>query len=226
MPRIRDEVFGYADLWNIHTIRADPTRQNHVSGKPFFLYRHPKQGAERYGQPVDINLCNRILEDCEYWGEIHAFFWSFSSLRMLIFVDLNEYLPPVTLDWCRQALLSHGIDLNTLKLSDVGAGGDAPLHVYVYHTLRAAIYDHMHAAVLPVLAESVIPCGGYGAAIARGGALSEIFQSNLDFRAQVLQSGQTFQPAVLPTPPEGFLYIGDNGLDCGWSQEGLVGLDI
>jgi hypothetical protein len=23
MPRIRDEVFGYADLWNIHTTRAD-----------------------------------------------------------------------------------------------------------------------------------------------------------------------------------------------------------
>jgi hypothetical protein len=100
------------------------------------------------------------------------------------------------------------------------------LHVYIYHTLRAAIYNYIHAAVLPVLAESVIPYRGYGAAIARGGALSEIFQSNLDFRAQVLQSGQTFQPAVLPTPPEGFLYIGDNGLDRRWSQEGLVGLDI
>ena len=226
MPRIRDEVFGYADLWNVHTIRADPTRPNHVSGKPFFLYRHPKRGAERHAQPVNTDLCNRILEDCECWGEIYISFRLYSSLYILIFIDLDEYLPPVTLNWCYQALLSRGIDLNTLQLSDVGPGGDAPLHVYAYHALRAAIYDHMHAAALPVLAESVIPRGGYGAAITRGGALSEIFQSNLDFRAQVLQSGLTFQPTAPPDPQEGFLYVGDDGLDRGWSQEGLVGLDI
>ena len=44
----RAETFDQP-AWNIYIIRADPIRQNHVSGKPFFLYRHPKQGAERYG---------------------------------------------------------------------------------------------------------------------------------------------------------------------------------
>ncbi|PMD49504.1 uncharacterized protein K444DRAFT_549645, partial [Hyaloscypha bicolor E] len=46
IPRIRNEVFGYTNLWNIYIIRADSIYQNHVSGKPFFLYRYPKQGAE------------------------------------------------------------------------------------------------------------------------------------------------------------------------------------
>jgi hypothetical protein len=98
-----------------------------------------------------------------------------------LFLDINEYLPLATLNWCYQALLAQGIDLNTLKMSDIGPGGDAPLHVYVYHALRTAIHDYMQAS--GVLEESVIPRGGYVAAIARGGTLSEVFKSNAEFRA-------------------------------------------
>ena len=73
-----------------------------------------------------------------------------------------------------------------MKLSDIGAGSNTPLYIYIYYIFQAVIYNYIYTIVLPVLAESVIPYRGYGAAIARGGALSEIFQSNLDFRAQVL----------------------------------------
>jgi hypothetical protein len=98
IARIRDEVFGYTDLWNIYTIRADNTRPNHVSGKPFFLYRHPKNRAQRYTQPVDLDLYNKILKDCEYWGKIHTFCRSYNSLNVPLFLDINEYLPPTTLN--------------------------------------------------------------------------------------------------------------------------------
>jgi len=73
---------------------------------------------------------------------------------------------------------------------DVRLGGDAPLHVYVYHILWTVIHDYMQAS--SVLEESVILRREYTAAIARGGALSEVFKSNAEFRAQVVQSGQVF----------------------------------
>jgi len=69
MPRIRDEVHGFMDLWNIHPIRADKSRPNAVSGKPFRLYRKPKGGAQRWGRPVDLDLCGDVLKDCQVWGK-------------------------------------------------------------------------------------------------------------------------------------------------------------
>ena len=66
-----------------------------------------------------------------------------------------------------------------------------------------------------VLEESVIPRGGYAAAIARGGTLSEVFKSNAEFRAQVVQSGEVFQLAVMQDALEGFVHVGDEGLDRG-----------
>jgi len=69
MENIRDEVYGFVELWNCHVIRNDNTRPNIVSGKPFMMYRRPKSGM-RYGQPVDLQLCEALLQDCEIWGEL------------------------------------------------------------------------------------------------------------------------------------------------------------
>jgi hypothetical protein len=83
--------------------------------------------------------------------------------------------------------------------------------VYAYYALRTAIHDHIQAN--RVLEESVIPRGGYAAAIARGGTLSEVFKSNAEFRAQVVQSGEVFQPIVIQDALEGFVHVRDKGLD-------------
>ena len=141
---------------------------------------------------MNTNLYNRILEDYEYQGEIYISFRLYSLLYILIFIDLNKYLLLVILNQYYQALLSRGINLNTLQLLDIKLGSNALLYIYIYYTLQAIIYNYMYAIVLLVLAELVIPRGGYRVAITRGGALSEIFQSNLNFRAQVLQSSLTF----------------------------------
>jgi hypothetical protein len=69
MRRIQNEVHRFADLWNIHQIRKDNTRPNMVAGKPFRLYRKPKNRAQHWGRPVDMELCDAILEDCAVWGK-------------------------------------------------------------------------------------------------------------------------------------------------------------
>jgi hypothetical protein len=66
-------------------------------------------------------------------------------------------------------------------MSDIRPGDNAPLHVYAYYALRTVIHDYMQAS--GVLEESVIPRGGYAAAIARGGTLSKVFKFNAEFRA-------------------------------------------
>jgi hypothetical protein len=55
------------------------------------------------------------------------------------------------------------------------------LYVYAYYALQTTIHDYIQAN--RVLEESVIPRGGYVAAIVRGGTLSEVFKSNAEFRA-------------------------------------------
>jgi hypothetical protein len=69
MRRIQNEVHRFADLWNIHRIRKDRSRPNMVAGKPFRLYTRPPGGAQRWGRPVDMELCDAILDDCSVWGE-------------------------------------------------------------------------------------------------------------------------------------------------------------
>jgi len=45
MPRIRDEVHKFIDLWNIYPIKANKARPNIVSKKLFRLYKKLKGGA-------------------------------------------------------------------------------------------------------------------------------------------------------------------------------------
>jgi hypothetical protein len=68
MDMIRDEVYSYVDLWNYHKIRRDRTRPNIVTGKPWWLYRHPQHGAENHARAVDQELCDELLSDCEHWS--------------------------------------------------------------------------------------------------------------------------------------------------------------
>ena len=42
---IRQEIYGYADLWNAHTIRQQVSRPAVVPGKPVVLYFHPPAPA-------------------------------------------------------------------------------------------------------------------------------------------------------------------------------------
>jgi hypothetical protein len=130
--------------------------------------------------------------------------------------DIDEYLPQQTMDWCKQALMSQGINMDTLKLSDIGPDGK-PLHVHAYYTLRTLLYNHIRTGSQPHLAESRIPYGGYEAAVARGGALHDLFFANAEYRTWLQNSGQTFLPQGHDEVPW-FGHVGDDGGDRGWSE--------
>ena len=77
--------------------------------------------------------------------------------------------------------MSQGINIDTLKLSDIGPD-NKPLHVYTYYTLRLLLYNHIRIGNKPRLTESRIPYSGYEAIIARGGALYNLFFLNIKYR--------------------------------------------
>ena len=77
--------------------------------------------------------------------------------------------------------MSQGINIDTLKLSDMGPD-NKPLYVYIYYTLRLLLYNHIRTGNKPRLTESRIPYSGYEAAVARGGALCDLFLSNVEYR--------------------------------------------
>ena len=60
MPIVREEVYKYVELWNVHSIRKQPNRPNAVTGKPRFNYLYPKDGAIHYGRPIDPEISESI----------------------------------------------------------------------------------------------------------------------------------------------------------------------
>jgi hypothetical protein len=95
-------------------------------------------------------------------------------------VDIDEYVPKETKDWCITQLSTYGIDLNTLSGGDTILGG-ARAHVQAYQCLRDIVRRHILSGMLPILSESRRPTGGYQAAEAQGGMLSELLQDNAQF---------------------------------------------
>ena len=77
--------------------------------------------------------------------------------------------------------MSQGININTLKLSDIGPD-NKPLHVHIYYTLRLLLYNYIRTGNEPRLIESRIPYSGYEAVVIRGGALYDLFLLNAEYR--------------------------------------------
>ena len=77
--------------------------------------------------------------------------------------------------------MSQGINIDTLKLSDIGPD-NKPLYVYIYYTLRLLLYNHIQTRNELRLTELRIPYSGYEAVIIRGGALYNLFLSNVEYR--------------------------------------------
>jgi len=76
--------------------------------------------------------------------------------------------------------MSQGINIDTLKLSDIGPD-NKPLYVYIYYTLRLLLYNHIRTGNKPRLIESRIPYGGYEAVVIRSSALYDLFFLNIEY---------------------------------------------
>jgi hypothetical protein len=97
---------------------------------------------------------------------------------------LDEYLPADTLQWCREQLLSYGIDLSSLSAGDIEFPNEASgvrVHIRAYQLLRSLVRGHISTGSPPFLEEAVKPEGGYETVEEEGGLLSEVISANADF---------------------------------------------
>ena len=63
MPIIREELLGFVEMWNSHTIRRQKSRPNHVAGKPWLLFFYPENGVQDFGLEVDPGLVEAFRKD-------------------------------------------------------------------------------------------------------------------------------------------------------------------
>ena len=145
MPIIRQEIYGYADLWNAHTIRRQASRPAVVSGKPVVLYFNPPAPTADYGSVVPEDRLQQLLQTVEAY-------------------EPNEYLSATTMQFCQNIFDLHrrelqlqangGLDYTTII-------GEPPvfLHQVAYIFLRDSLSQHLaNGNELPM---SEIPRGAY-----------------------------------------------------------------
>ena len=141
MRLIREEAYEFMENWNTHKIRSQKNRPHTVSGKPWYLYEFPEPPAEKCASIPDLDLVEKLR------AELQAY-------------DMDEYLPPVTKEWCHQKALELGYDLDTLKASDILTTGTGQrLHGPVYMDLREAIRLHIISGAEPILTCTETPTG-------------------------------------------------------------------
>ncbi|KAG0126345.1 hypothetical protein HOY82DRAFT_472556, partial [Tuber indicum] len=63
IPLIRSEIYGFADLWNTHTIRYQRSRPNLPTGKPIILYHHPTPPAQSYSLSPSVDTLTILQQD-------------------------------------------------------------------------------------------------------------------------------------------------------------------
>lgn len=91
MPILRTRIHSYINIWNIHSIRAQPNRPNVVPGKPIMNYHSPTD-AEDHKEQFDQQLLPRLQADVSEWNP-------------------SEFLPPATFTWCYHQLQEIGRQL-------------------------------------------------------------------------------------------------------------------
>jgi hypothetical protein len=144
MPILRKALDGFVHTWQHHQIRKQPKRPYLVSGKgaiPYLLYHYPERyGGQESGFPLPAELpeLNEMHED-------------------LFGLDLDEYLPEQTLQWCGDTLQELGYD----RIVDGSATTENGSRVYrlAYLALRDATRDHIQHGCELVLLESGKPWG-------------------------------------------------------------------
>jgi len=67
MPIIRQEIYGYANLWNAHAIRRQAGQPAVLPEKPVVLYFHPPAPMADYGSVVPENRLQQLRQTVEVY---------------------------------------------------------------------------------------------------------------------------------------------------------------
>lgn len=71
IPILRQEVQGFARMWNTHTIRKQPNRPNAVHGRPVMLYFYPQDSCtQNYGLKPDPQLLKELTDQTASYGMV------------------------------------------------------------------------------------------------------------------------------------------------------------
>jgi hypothetical protein len=109
------------------------------------------------------------------------------------FLDIEEFLPKETLEWCYAQLRGIGIDPENLQATDPQNLGQK-VHVAAYQQLRTIVRGHINSGEAPFLSESLVPTGGYNAVYAQDGTLARVISENAD----IVRNGGELENLVLP----------------------------
>lgn len=112
-------------------------------------------------------------------------------------IDIDEYLPPATLEWCSQILATENIDLSTLKGGDALPDG-TKLHKVAYLQLRKHARNYIHLGIEPALQETPAPEGGYEFYERKGGAIAQLIRKNA--QTIIESSGEIHTLPITPGP--------------------------
>jgi hypothetical protein len=136
MPIVREEVYKYVELWNVHNIRKQLNQPNAVTKKPKFNYTYPKTSTIHYRRPIDPEISDSISQEYAEWGSFFSLlfplsFFNICIVQLMLIIDINEFLPNETLMWISQQLERVDIDLPNLQGADLLVDGSR-LHFQVY----------------------------------------------------------------------------------------------
>ena len=160
MPVLQVEIQSFVQTWNIHHIQKQPYQPTVVHGKPFINYFHPADGVQDLGIPVNHDAWENMQSTLQDWGSYiipsffsFFFFWIVHILTQGI--DINEFLPEATFNWCRTQLLEMAFDpIHPPKIP--GVEHSTPFHT-IYLQFREIVSTHIASDADPVLELSKAP---------------------------------------------------------------------
>ena len=158
IPVIRNQVLSFVHTWNVHSIRRQPGRPHSVSGKPKILYYYSQK--PNYGTPIDETYVDEMLKSVEEWGLYNQFVQSVTEIKANRGLDVDEYLPPVTYDWCRSKLADLGFERGRVSGTYFVQSAGMREHELAYRKLRSTVQEHVETNAAPQLEETRIPYGG------------------------------------------------------------------
>jgi hypothetical protein len=175
MPLIRSGVTEYVQNWNHHSIRKQNDRPEGVYGQPYKMFEWSKEPIIDYGMVPDKDLLSELSNAHSYWGK--TFLIKVDTSLADTSIDIDEYLPGQTLEWCRSILTELGF--SDLKYEDVFTNGDR-IHTQAYLQLRNYINNHIVSGSRPILEESQKPTQERGFHPDLDAAIDQVCRSQSD----------------------------------------------
>jgi hypothetical protein len=164
-------------------------------------------------------LVNELKADFGDWGKYYFFIIFFINLIIVQYVtngitDIDAYLPPETLKWCRDRLLESGVNLEEVQGSTTSIDGSR-VHRQVYLTLRPLVRQHILDGNQTNLGLCPKVIGGYVQAQDGISALHRVIHANKAAADIVRQSGEDQQVTLADIDHV------DQVVDNGWDQENV-----